>query len=373
MKDKEQKKEIRDQKAGKPAAPEATPQAAAAAASTSAVIPGNGGPPPLDAAPLAYENSAFLNSADGRPIRIISEYLEPLARFRREQIQDTVVFFGSARFHGREEADHALELLENTGSVQPAPSEEQPAKAVEIATGQATDLQRKRAVAAVEMARYYEDARRLAQLLTQWAKTIPSRKHRFVVTSGGGPGIMEAANRGAWEAGGKTIGMNILLPFEQRPNPYITPSLNFEFHYFFMRKLWFAYLAKALVVFPGGFGTLDEMFEILTLAQTQKVTKKITVLIYGSDYWKKVFNLEALVDTGAISPKDLDLFQYVETPEQAFDLLRKGLTENYLATESAAVPNAQAKGEQTAPDEDLMAGWNIDDFLGPELAKTRKA
>ncbi len=363
----------REQKAGKLQTPAAAPQAAAAAATPRAVIPGNGGPPPLDSAPLAYENSTFLNSADGRPIRIISEYLEPLARFRREQIQDTVVFFGSARFHGREEADHALELLENTGSVQPAPSEEQPAKAVEIATGQATDLQRKRAVAAVEMARYYEDARRLAQLLTQWAKTIPSRKHRFVVTSGGGPGIMEAANRGAWEAGGKTIGMNILLPFEQRPNPYITPSLNFEFHYFFMRKLWFAYLAKALVVFPGGFGTLDEMFEILTLAQTQKVNKRITVLIYGSDYWKKVFNLEVLVDTGAISPKDLDLFQYAETPEQAFDLLRKGLTENYLASESAAVPNAQSKSENAAPDEDLMAGWNIDDFLGPELAKTRKS
>jgi hypothetical protein len=362
----------REQETGKLQSPAVTPQAAAAAAAPPAVIPGNGGPPQLDAAPLAYENPAFLNSAEGRPIRIISEYLEPLARFRREQIQDTVVFFGSARFTGREEAGHALELLENTGSVQPAPSEEQPAKPVEIATGNASNLQLKRAVAAVEMARYYEDARRLAQLLTQWAKTIPSRKHRFVVTSGGGPGIMEAANRGAWEAGGKTIGMNILLPFEQRPNPYITPSLNFEFHYFFMRKLWFAYLAKALVVFPGGFGTLDEMFEILTLAQTQKVTKKITVLIYGSDYWKKVFNLEVLVDTGAISPKDLDLFQYAETPEQAFDLLRKGLTENYLAIESAAVLKAQSKGEKTGPDEDLMAGWNIDDFLGPELAKTRK-
>jgi uncharacterized protein (TIGR00730 family) len=355
------------------AAPQAaTSDAASAAAAPRAVIPGNGGPPPLDAAPLAYENSTFLNSADGRPIRIISEYLEPLARFRREQIQDTVVFFGSARFHGREEADHALELLENTGSVQPAPSHEQPAKALEIAAGKATDLQLKRAVAAVEMARYYEDARRLAQLLTQWAKTIPSRKHRFVVTSGGGPGIMEAANRGAYEAGGKTIGMNILLPFEQRPNPYITPSLNFEFHYFFMRKLWFAYLAKALVVFPGGFGTLDEMFEILTLAQTQKVNKRITVLIYGSDYWKKVFNLEVLVDTGAISPKDLDLFQYADTPEQAFDLLRKGLTANYLSAEGAADSGEQLKREKPAFDEDLLSGWNIDDFLGPELAKTRK-
>jgi uncharacterized protein (TIGR00730 family) len=373
QKDREQGSGNRDQKTVNPKSLDENSQAAATAAATHAAIPGNGGPPQLDAAPLAYENSAFLNSADGRPIRIISEYLEPLARFRREQIQDTVVFFGSARFTGREEAGHALQLLENTGSVQPAPSEEQPAKPVEIAAGNASDLQLKRAVAAVEMARYYEDARRLAQLLTQWAKTIPSRKHRFVVTSGGGPGIMEAANRGAWEAGGKTIGMNILLPFEQRPNPYITPSLNFEFHYFFMRKLWFAYLAKALVVFPGGFGTLDEMFEILTLAQTQKVNKRITVLIYGSDYWKKVFNLEVLVDTGAISPKDLDLFQFAETPEQAFDLLRKGLTENYLATERAAVPNAQSKDEKTAPDEDLMAAWNLDDFLGPELAKTRKS
>jgi uncharacterized protein (TIGR00730 family) len=184
---------------------------------------------------------------------------------------------------------------------------------------------------------------------------------------------MEAANRGAWEAGGKTIGLNIRLPFEQAPNPYITPSLNFEFHYFFMRKLWFAYLAKALVVFPGGFGTLDEMFEILTLAQTQKVTKKITVLIYGSDYWKRVFNLEVLVDTGAISPKDLDLFQYADTPEQAFELLRKGLTENYLTPEATAPPPAPLNAAKTAPDENLMAGWNIDDFLGPELAKTRKS
>jgi uncharacterized protein (TIGR00730 family) len=347
-------------------------KSAASEAPPPAVIPGNGMPPPLERAPLAYENPGFLNSADGRVIRIASEYLEPLARFRREQIQDTVVFFGSARFRGRDEADHALELLDNTGSTQPAPIEEQPAKAVEIAEGSATELQRKRAVAAVEMARYYEDARRLAQLLTKWAKTIPSRKHRFVVTSGGGPGIMEAANRGAYEAGGKTIGMNIMLPFEQRPNPYITPSLNFEFHYFFMRKLWFAYLAKALVVFPGGFGTLDEMFEILTLAQTQKMTKKMTVVIYGPEYWKKVFNLEVLVDTGAISPKDLDLFQYADSPEQAFEMLRQGLTQNYLAAEAASAAGAHAGTKKPGHDEDLMAGLNLDDFLGPELAKTRK-
>ena len=331
----------------------------------------NGTPPPLDRAPLAYENTAFLNSAEGRLIRIVAEFVEPLARFRKEQIQDTVVFFGSARFRGREEADHALELLDNTGSTRPAPSDEQPASIPAIVEGTATDLQRRRAVAAVEMARYYEDARRLAQLLTQWAKSIPSRRHRFVVTSGGGPGIMEAANRGAHEAGGKTIGLNIRLPFEQSPNPYITPSLNFEFHYFFMRKLWFAYLSKALVVFPGGFGTLDEMFEILTLTQTQKLAKKITVVVYGSDYWKKVFNLQALVNTGAISPKDLELFQYADTPEQAFEILRQGLTDNYLTPESAAARQREP-APAAAAEPDLMAGVTIDDFLGPEMAKTQK-
>ncbi|MGA2218717.1 MAG: TIGR00730 family Rossman fold protein [Terracidiphilus sp.] len=330
---------------------------------------GRGTPKALEKAALAYENPDFLNSSDGRLIRILAEYQEPLARFRREQIQDTVVFFGSARFRGKEEADHELELLDNTGSSEPAPSNEQPASIPQIVEGTASELQRKRAVAAVEMARYYEDARRLAHMLTSWAKGIPSRRHRFVVTSGGGPGIMEAANRGAFEAGGKTIGLNIRLPFEQFPNPYITPSLNFEFHYFFMRKLWFAYLSKALVVFPGGFGTLDEMFEILTLAQTQKLAKKITVVIYGSEYWKKVFNLDVLVDTGAISPKDIELFQYADTPEQAFELLRGGLTQNYLLAEAAAVKNAEPSKK---PDgEDLMVG-TLEDFLGPELAKTRK-
>lgn len=336
------------------------------AAQAKAVIPANGMPPPLDRAPLAYENANFLNSADGRVIRIAAEYLEPLARFRREQIQDTVVFFGSARFRGREEADHELELLDNTGSIRPAPAHEQPASPPEIAAGQASELRRKRAVAAVQMARYYEDARRLAGMLTTWAKQIPSRKSRFVITSGGGPGIMEAANRGAYEAGGKTIGLNISLPFEQRPNPYITPSLNFEFHYFFMRKLWFAYLSKALVVFPGGFGTLDEMFEILTLTQTHKLAKKITVLIYGSEYWKRVFDLRVLVDTGAISPKDIDLFQWADTPEQAFELLRRGLTENHLS------PDAASQAPRKERDEDLMAGWSLEDFLAPEVNGTKR-
>src|SRR5205814_7829867 len=193
----------------------------------------------------------------------------------------------SARFHSRAVAQNRLTELQKGLAPQHAP-------------------EHKMALASVDMARYYEDARQMAFLLTQWAIQIPARRKRFVVTTGGGPGIMEAANLGAQEAGGKTIGLNIRLPFEQSPNPYITPSLNFEFHYFFMRKLWFAYLSKALVVFPGGFGTLDEMFEILTLAQTQKLAKKITVVIYGSDYWKKVFNLQALVDTGAISPKDIE-------------------------------------------------------------------
>jgi uncharacterized protein (TIGR00730 family) len=336
----------------------------AAGTGQAATLPGNGAPPPLERAPLAYENPRFLNSADGRLIRIVSEYCEPLARFRHEQIQDTVVFFGSARFRGREEADHELELLENTGSTQPAPSEEQPAKPPEIKAGTATDLQRKRAVAAVQMARYYEDARRLAALLTEWAKTVPSQRHRFVVTSGGGPGIMEAANRGAYEAGGKTIGMNIALPFEQAPNPYITPSLNFEFHYFFMRKLWFAYLAKALVVFPGGFGTLDEMFELLTLAQTHKIAKKITVVIYGPEYWKRVFDLEVLVETGAISPKDIELFQFASTPEEAFEMLRDGLTNNYL------LPEATAAAEHAF--QEIMPGTTLEDFLAPEFERIRK-
>jgi uncharacterized protein (TIGR00730 family) len=311
-------------------------------------------PSPLSIAALAYENPAFINSPEGRIIRILSEYSEPLSRFRRERVQDTVVFFGSARFRALDEANQELELLENTGSQQPAPPEEQPASEDELEEGTTSELRLKRAEAAVEMARYYEDARRLAFMLTEWSKTLKSRRHRFVVTSGGGPGIMEAANRGAREAGGKTIGLNIKLPFEQAPNPYITPSLNFEFHYFFMRKYWFAYLAKALVVFPGGFGTLDEMFELLTLAQTQKLAKKITVVIYGSAYWQSVLNLDVLVDKGAISPRDRDLFQYADTPEEAFAILKDGLTKNHLTTEA---PPADSEDDAT---------------LRPEIAKTRR-
>jgi hypothetical protein len=184
------------------------------------------------------------------------------------------------------------------------------------------------------MARYYEDARRLAFLLSEWSIQIPPRRRRFVVTTGGGPGIMEAANLGAQDAGAKTIGLNIHLPFEQNPNPYITPALNFEFHYFFMRKFWFAYLAKALVIFPGGFGTLDELFEILTLAQTEKLAKKILVVIYGSEYWNRLINFNTMVDAGTISAEDLSLFKMVDSPEEGFEFLKAGLTEHHVGSDS---------------------------------------
>ena len=277
------------------------------------------------AAPLAYENESFLNSPDGRILRLLSEYSEPLSRFRREQIQDTVVFFGSARLHSPESAQGKLSDAR-----------------------QAAD--RKLAQAAVDMSRYYDDARRLAYLLTEWSTQIPAKRRRFVVTTGGGPGIMEAANLGAKEAGGKTIGLNINLPFEQYPNPYITPSLNFECHSFFMRKFWFAYLAKGLVIFPGGFGTLDELFEILTLAQTEKLAKKILVVIYGSEYWKKIINFDAMVDAGVISPQDLQLFKIADTPEESFEFLKEGLTRYHLG------PQPPKRGAEAAT---------------PEIAKTR--
>jgi len=314
--------------------------------------------PILARAPMAYENGTFLNSPDGRALRILSEYQEPLSRFRRERIQDTVVFFGSARFANLSSAESALQLLEKPGSATPAPEHEQPATLEGALHGRESSLKLKRAKAAVEMARYYEDARRLAYLLTKWSMKLPSKRLRFVVTSGGGPGIMEAANQGASEAGGKTIGLNIRLPFEQFPNRYITPELNFEFHYFFMRKYWFAYLAKALVVFPGGFGTLDELFEILTLAQTEKLAKKIIVLIYGKEYWNKVLNLDALVDSGTISPDDKDLFCFVDTPEEGFEMLKQSLTKYHLQQQ-------QVRPHEPEKEDSKEHG----DF--PEIAKTR--
>jgi uncharacterized protein (TIGR00730 family) len=285
-------------------------------------------------APLAYQNEPFLKSPDGRILRILSEYSEPLARFRREQIQDTVVFFGSARFRSLATAERNLSTLK---------------QAKISAADEKWQAEERRALAALDMARYYEDARRLAFLLSQWAIEIPARRRRFVVTTGGGPGIMEAANLGAKEAGAKTIGLNIHLPFEQNPNPYITPSLNFEFHYFFMRKFWFAYLAKALVIFPGGFGTFDELFEILTLAQTEKLAKKIVVVIYGSEYWKRLLNFQLMVDTGTIAQHDLELIKIVDSPEEGFAILRDGLTKYHLGASVNRPPEAMPEIAKTNP------------------------
>jgi uncharacterized protein (TIGR00730 family) len=263
--------------------------------------------------PLAYLDPIFLDSEEARPIRILAEYLEPLRRFHLERIQDTVVFFGSARIHSREAAEQALR----------------------DATPQSGEgLARDRLEKAVVWSRYYEEARELARLLTEWTLTLDSAHLRFVVTSGGGPGIMEAANRGARDANGKTIGLNIRLPFEQGANPYITEGLHFEFHYFFMRKFWFAYLAKALVVFPGGFGTLDELFEILTLMQTDKLAKQLQVVLYGSEYWDRVLQFEPLVEWGAIAPTDVALMQRVDTPQAAFALLKEHLTKHHLTPSS---------------------------------------
>jgi uncharacterized protein (TIGR00730 family) len=270
----------------------------------------------MDTQPLAYLSREFLESEEGRPMRILSEYLEPLRRFRQERIQDTVVFFGSARVSSRERAERALQALERENDRR------------SNGNGRAEALLR--AQRALDWSRYYEDARTLARLLTGWTMTLEAPFHRFVVCSGGGPGIMEAANRGARDAGGKTIGLNIRLPFEQGANAYISKGLHFEFHYFFMRKFWFAYLAKALVVFPGGFGTLDEMFEILTLAQTEKLSKKIAVLVYGREYWEQVLKLEPMLEAGAIAPRDLDLFTFADTPDEAFHFLQAHLVENYL-------------------------------------------
>lgn len=230
--------------------------------------------------PKAYSDESFLKSSDARTLRILAEYLEPQARFRREKVQDTVAFFGSAR-------------IREDGS----------------------------------LAKYYEASRELAKRITEWSNALPEDGRRFVICSGGGPGIMEAANRGASEAGGKSIGLNISLPFEQSPNPYISDELNFEFHYFFMRKLWFAHLACAMVAFPGGFGTLDELCEFLTLSQTRKLSRRIPVLLYGEAFWREVIDFKALLRYGTIAERDLELFRYVDTPAGAFDVLKRWLVD----------------------------------------------
>jgi uncharacterized protein (TIGR00730 family) len=231
-----------------------------------------------ESAPLAYHDERFMDSDAARPLRILAEYLQPFETFQRERVRDTIVFFGSAR-------------IARDGP----------------------------------FARYYEEARELARLVTTWGSCDGGSEHCYIVCTGGGPGIMEAANRGAQEAGGRTIGLNIGLPHEQRPNPYITPELLFEFHYFFMRKLWFAYMARAMVVFPGGFGTLDELFEILTLSQTHKLSRRVGVLLYGSEYWKSIVDFEALARHGMIAPEDLGLFRFVDTPAEALEALQKSM------------------------------------------------
>ena len=228
-------------------------------------------------------------------MRILSEYLEPYAHFHHEKIRDTVVFFGSSR-------------IEENGPLE----------------------------------QYYRDARALARLVTEWSNQLVDPTRRFVVCSGGGPGIMEAANRGALDAGGKSVGLNIGLPFEQLPNPYITPELSFDFHYFFMRKFWFAYLAKGLVIFPGGYGTMDELMEMLTLVQTQKLNKRVIIVLYGSPFWKEVINFDALVRHGTISAEDLELFQFADDPQAAMKILQEGLTKYYLQPET---PGAEARRE----------------------------
>jgi len=270
--------------------------------------------------PKFYKDPKFMNSPDARSLRILSEYLGPLSHFHREKIKDTIVFFGSARAIPRSQAEKEYRELLKAKNKSGKSSEH------------AGALQR--AKTRLELATYYDEAVELSRLLTMWALSLGKKARRFVVCSGGGPGIMEAANRGASLAGGKTIGLNISLPFEQAPNPYISPELSFEFHYFFTRKYWFAYLAKALIVFPGGFGTLDELMEILTLIQTRKISKKMVVLLYGTRYWKELLNFDALVRWGTVDPADLKLFAFADSPKKAFQIVRSGLEEHYLNSDA---------------------------------------
>jgi uncharacterized protein (TIGR00730 family) len=264
----------------------------------------------------AYKNSEFLMGRDARPLRILAEYLEPQARFARYKVADTVVFFGSARALPIERAEEALVNAKSTKN------------AAAIA----------RAEGGVLLARYYEDARKLAHSMTEWSKSLGSASRRFLVCSGGGPGIMEAANRGASEAHGISIGLGISLPDEPTMNEYITREMGFEFHYFFMRKFWFVYLAKALVVFPGGFGTMDELFELLTLVQTRKSSKTMPIVLYGREFWTEVLNFDALIRWGTISAADLSLFHIADTPEEAFTYLTRELSSLY-GDKDAEVPS----------------------------------
>jgi len=260
----------------------------------------------------AYRDEAFLNSRAARSLRILSEYIEPQNRFEHFQIEDTIVFMGSARLLSREQAEQALQVAQQRGD----------------------DVSQ--AEKGLEMSAYYEAARELAYQLTTWSKQLPAEAQRFVVCTGGGPGIMEAANRGASEAQGLNVGLTISIPIEEFDNRYVTRELSFHFHYFFMRKFWFAYLAKAVVVFPGGFGTLDELFELLTLRQTQKMRKHLPIVLYGSAYWQEVINFDALVQHGMINPDDVQIFHVTDSVDDAFTYLTDYL-KTYALTERGAI------------------------------------
>jgi uncharacterized protein (TIGR00730 family) len=261
----------------------------------------------------SYNNHEFLNSVDARTVRILCEYLEPQSRFRQYGIRNTIVMYGSARIKPLEDAQARLEKLESAESGET----DEDKRALEVARS------------AVHMARYYEDAATLAERLTKWSLDIKPERKRFYVCSGGGPGIMEAANRGAHRAGGQSVGLNISLPFEQEPNLYQSRELAFEFHYFFMRKFWFVYLAKGLCVFPGGFGTLDELFDLLTLVQTEKTRKEMPIMLYGKEYWNEVVNFESLVKWGMIDPSDMGLFKICDGVDEAFEYLTTELLRLY--------------------------------------------
>jgi uncharacterized protein (TIGR00730 family) len=269
----------------------------------------------------AYKNLEFLNSPDARTIRILCEFIEPEARFRHFRIRNTIVFFGSTRVVPHDVAEQNLKQLESKLSTGKEPAEALAAK-IELA-------QR-----AVIMSRYYEDAALLSEKLTRWSLSIEDVKRRFYICSGGGPGIMEAANRGAHNAGGPSIGLNISIPLEQAPNPYMTKELSFEFHYFFIRKFWFFYLGKALVVFPGGFGTMDELFELLTIVQTHKSKKYMPIILYGTKYWNELINFNAMIKWGTISEQDMKLFHFFDNVDSAFEFLRDELTQHYLSESS---------------------------------------
>jgi uncharacterized protein (TIGR00730 family) len=265
---------------------------------------------------VPYLNADFLKSPEARIIRIISEYLEPAARLRRYRIRDTIVFFGSARSTTPEMAREKLEAFE---------------REIEEAGGVTPELEARLSAAryAVKLARYYNDAVELARRVTEWSKGLTGQ-HHFIICSGGSGGMMEAANRGSSMARGKTIGLNIQLPLEQDVNPYVSRELTFNFHYFFMRKFWFVYPAKALVVFPGGFGTMDEMFEVLTLIQTKMPRKKMPVVLFGKEFWDEIINFEALARWGVISPQDLNIFYKTDSVDDAYQYLTGRLEELYV-------------------------------------------